>query len=215
MKNLKYILLLLFFIIYPTTTKAAICSDSEIVELQNVAKNISTSYDYVEENGNVHFNVTFTNMNPSVYLVDSSSKQRYYYSNNEFTIGGLQQGSSYKFNVYANKDYCVDYLVYTIYVNLPYYNPYYNDSLCSGIESYKFCKKFVNIQLDYDTFQKSVLAYKESLNKKDNSNEDISKNKWLNSLLELYINTYYIILPFIIIVCLVIRHQYNKKNDLF
>ena len=54
MKNLKYILLLLFFIIYPTTTKAAICSDSEIVELQNIAKNISTSYDYVEENGNVH-----------------------------------------------------------------------------------------------------------------------------------------------------------------
>ena len=73
----------------------------------------------------------------------------------------------------------------------------------------------MNIHLDYDTFQKSVLAYKESLNKKDSSNEDVSKNKWLNSLLELYINTYYIILPFIIIVCLVIRHQYNKKNDLF
>lgn len=214
MKNLKYILLLLFFIIYPTTTKAAICSNSKKVELQNMAKNISNVYEYVE-GSNSSFNLIISNMNSNLYLKEINLNQNYFYNGGDIIIYNLEGGKQYKFNIYSNTDECTSSVIYTIYANLPYYNPYYNDSLCSGIENYKFCKKFVNMQLDYDTFQKSVLAYKESLNKKNDSNEDIIKNKWLNSLLELYINTYYIVLPFIIIVCLVIRHQYNKKNDLF
>ena len=50
--------------------KGLICDNAAKVRLQKLAQNITTSYDYVESNGMVTFDITFNNLSNELYLVD-------------------------------------------------------------------------------------------------------------------------------------------------
>ena len=59
MRWYKYLLLSILLFIFPPIVKANICSNSEIVKYQELAKNIDITYDYIEENSNIIFNIIF------------------------------------------------------------------------------------------------------------------------------------------------------------
>ena len=84
MKYLKYILCLI--VLFPISVKGALCDNSTRVRIQKIAQNITTSYDYVEQNGTIIFSINFYNLSNDIYLVDTKSGNKYYYSGNTLNI---------------------------------------------------------------------------------------------------------------------------------
>ena len=214
MKYLKYILCLI--VLFPISVKGALCDNSTRVRIQKIAQNITTGYDYVEQNGTVVFSINFYNLSNDIYLVDTKSGNKYYYSGNTLTIGGFNSDTNYKFAVRSSNVLCDSSAYYYIYVALPAYNKYYNDPVCNGV-NYKYCNKWQKNTLSYDEFIKNVENFK---NKKDIIIDNDEVNKGIFDLiLDFYINNYYIVLPsliFIIIIYIVIKSIIDRKrNSLF
>lgn len=215
MSKYKYVILsILTFILLPNSIKGAVCADSEKVKYQSLAKNISVSYDYTEENTKAKFNVVFSNVPEGFYIKEYNSNKTYERTGSEMVISNLNQGKSFKFEIYTTSLGCDDVALYTHYVNLPYYNPYYNDSLCSGIENYKYCNKWINKRITRDEFEKNVTKYKESLNKKDEIIEEKPEGLF-DIIAKIYLKYYWIILPIIIVTGFISIKRYQRKQDLF
>ena len=212
---MKKIYLLLFLVILlPINAKALSCSNADSVRYQALAQNINYTYDYVEENNTVYFNITLSNLSSELYIYDVYKNSTYNYSQNEILLGNYKPGKTFKFKVYSTNTSCSDVL-YTIYISTPYYNSYYSHPLCNGLDNYKYCQKWTNVTIDYNTFVSAVNSYKESI-KSDN---DIVKPEEYNTLfdyiLEYYMKYYYIGLPVIIIGSLLYIFIKNKKDRLF
>jgi len=193
---------------------SALCSNSEKVRLSSLAKNVSVTYDYVETENGVTFNITFTNLQPELYIKDTSNKNVYYYTANEMTLYGYQANSNYRFDVYGIGE-CNEKL-YSHYVTTPGYNPYYRDAICNGVTG-SICQKWVNISYDYDTFVNEVnkLKAKQMVDEEQQVVEE--PLGFYDYLIKIFINYYYIILPVIIVTCIIIIivKLKTKKEDLF
>lgn len=216
MKRYIYILAsIISFILFPNSIKASICPNSELVNLKSMAQNVSISYDYVEENENTTFKVTFTNIPQNFYIMDLVNKQVYNYTGSEMTIPNLPQGKKLKYGVYISQSYCDNILLYTHYVTLPYYNPYYNHELCKGISDFNYCNKWINKKFDFNQFTEVVTKYRDKLNRELEKNKEPEKISLFTIFIDFYLKYYYIILPVIIITGILVIRRYNKKQDLF
>lgn len=202
----KIIFSVLLFV--PFIVSARSCSYTEIADLKKVASNITSKYEYVMGD-DVTFNITLTNLNDQIYIVDGG--KRYDYTQNELTISGYKNGSKVKYYVYAVK--CDKVLLNTIIINLPTYNKYYQDKVCEGASNYQLCQKWVNVDLDYDSFVSKVNKYKASLiNQEKKPTEEINEK---SILLELLLNYYYIPLIVIIVYCGIKIYIINKESDIY
>ena len=215
MKWYKYVLFMILFLV-PNVIHAE-CSNSEIVQYQEQAKNINITYDYTEhENSYVLFTIKIANLTPGLYIQDSKSGTDYHYTGSDITIDNYNSGNTYRFKIFTDGGNCSDTLITKKYVTLPYYNVYYKDPICEGIEDYRYCQKWAKVILPYDEFYKKVTTYKNSLlSDEENTNTNISNYCIFIFLLNIYIKYYYIILPIIIIGGYIIIHRHNKKQDLF
>ena len=210
----RYFIGFLMLFMFCPKVSAAICDNARFVSYQDKAKNITYSYDYVDESNT--FNITLTNVSSDFYLLDLNSNVTYPYTSDEMVLSGMTPGKTYKLAIYTENDiYCSDKRIYTLYIKLPYYNPYYNDELCSDIKEFQFCKKFITKMITYDEFKEKVNTYKNQIEKGNTSDESEEYVSIFRRLLNFYTKYYYVILPSIIILGLVIRWRYNKKNDLF
>ena len=90
--NLKIFIYLI--ILSPLCVKGLVCDNTTKVRLQKLAQNITTSYDYVEQNGTVNFNITFLNLNSELYLVDTVNEKDIYYSDTSLTLNGFESGKN-------------------------------------------------------------------------------------------------------------------------
>lgn len=216
MKWYKYVLVMILCLV-PNIIHAE-CSNSEIVGYQEQAKNINVTYDYTEhpENNYVSFSIKINNLTPGIYIQDDLKKSIYRYNGEDVVLDNYDYGRTYKFSVYVDGGNCPGRLITTKYVNLPYYNAYYKDPLCKGIEEFRYCQKWARVKnVSYYEFKNAVEKYRKSF---DNNN-DISKNTSdygiFKFLFKIYIKYYYIILPVIIVGGYMIIRSYNKKHDLF
>ncbi|MDD3452953.1 MAG: hypothetical protein PHN42_01580 [Bacilli bacterium] len=202
MKHYKKIFILfLFIILSPINTKALMCSNADKVKYQTMAQNIKSSYDYVDNGGIITFNVTLSNI-PERFIISSVAlNQRYEYTSSELIINNLNPGQSYRFDVYINDDSCYLERLYSVYVNLPFYNLYYDDEICDGIESFKYCNKWQSNSLTYDEFAIKVAEYKLSL-QDELILEEETYDGVFDKIIDFYVKYYYIILPSIIILCI-------------
>ena len=139
MGKVKCALITLFLFLGISSVKAAACDNALKVDYQNRAKNISYSYTYNDSNNS--FNIIFTNITNGFYLIDMDTMQEYR-NQGEIVIYNVSPGNSYRYGVFTSDlNPCSGMSIYNIYVTLPFYNPYYNDPLCDGINTYKYCKK--------------------------------------------------------------------------
>ena len=214
MKNSRYMVLLLALFFGISKVSAVACPNKEKVEYQERAKNISYSYSYDDSNN--AFSITFTNVTNGLYLADyieeSDDLQRYYPTNDEVNINNVKPGYSYRYNVFtSDENPCSGSSIYSIYITLPYYNPYYHDSLCSGIKDYKYCKKFINKSITYEEFKTNVENYKNKL-----ADQEVDEVDDITSIFDYVFNKYTIIISAIIVVIgIIIIRIYDKKNDFF
>lgn len=212
-KNVLCVLISLFIFI-PISAKALMCSNENKVNYSNMAQNIAVNYEYVEANDDVTFKIKFSNI-PEGFLIHSYYEGKDYpYSGSELVISA-NKGTSYTFNVYYPDSPCHLETLAKKYVNIPYYNKYYKDTLCSGIETYKLCDKWLNITYSYDEWSKQVNKYKDSLNIVEEPIKKEEVKGIFDYIIEFYLDYYYFILPGVIVICFVGIYIYNKKHDLF
>lgn len=197
-RYLKFTLFVLLLIIVPTHVKAYDfldeCDYSTKAKLKRLASNINTSYTPIETDNSLSFNVTISNIYPSLIVMDGSSGNEYHYDVSrktpyEVTITGLKADQTYRYEVYSDVENCTEEMLAVYYVTLPAYNPYYKDELCKGYEDYKLCNRWLKHSLTYEEFVSEMTKYKESLNQQD---EEIEENIQLNPLLQFIKDYYYV-----------------------
>lgn len=214
MKNLIRISLLVMLII-PLKVRGA-CTVEDKMRYSSLASNITTSYEYKENNGNVSFDITIHNVHKDLVVVDTLNNNRYESNNNDlnnFTVANLKDGYNYSFNVYAKNGDCSYRLFNTLYVTTPKYNKYYSDPVCNGASDYLLCQKWTEIgNLSYEEFKASVEEYK---NPKVDLIEDEQKNKnnWLYIIGDFWAKYYLYILGGIIIVLIPVIIIIKKRNN--
>lgn len=233
----KILLVIGLFILLPTSTKAVLCDYNKKIAYQKQAQNISVSYEYIETEDDAIFNIKFGNIPEQFIVYDATNYYNYFRQgdgrafgirndkegniapytpiDSEFTIENVEKNKSYTFQIFVNDSSCIYKIMYTHYITIPGYNKFYKDKLCEGIEEYKLCKKFVNINMSYDEWKNKVSKYIDSL-KKDEIVEETEEIKGVfDYLLDFYLEYYYFILPGIILIMMIGMVAYNKKHDLF
>ncbi len=218
MKKVLITFLIFAFFLLPNKIQASVfCPFDTKIYLKNLASNINYTYDLNEQNG-VSFRITLSNIHKNLWIQRKDTGEKYYPDTSkdmsEITLEGFENGKSYQFDVYSNVEDCDDDILFTIYVTLPTYNPYYNLEVCKGLEYYNLCGKWYNHGLSKEKFIEEVNKYRESINKKEEE-EEKEKKDTSSFLLEFYLKYYYIILPAIIIPAGIYIYRYQKRERFF
>ncbi len=210
-----YYLRVVFFIVLfaiPFTAEAN-CNYTEKVRLQKMVGNVSFGYRYKESKYSVVFEITVSNLTNEIYMVDRSTG-KYYYSNNEdIILENYQNGETIRFDFYARNTDCTSDKLFTNYVTLPTYNPYYSSNICKGIEDFELCQKWLKHSMTYKEFLEGVTKY---LNKNETIIKPVVSEDEFNwdAIIEFWANYYIYILLSIIIIGGVILYLHEKKSDL-
>lgn len=209
MKVGKGVLTLILFLLLPSIVNAE-CTNKEIVKYQEAATNIKTSYEFHDYGNNYHkFTIKITNVIPGLVVEDRTKGGTY--STSEISIDYFEPGTSNKFDVIApscNKK------VYSLYVNVPEYNPYYDTQECKDYPDFKYCQRFIKRPLSTE-FEKELEKYKESLNKKQTINSTEDERGLFEMAFDIYAKYYYIVLPIIIVVSIALIIKIKKDSELF
>lgn len=211
----KYYLGIVFLVVLfaaPFHVKAD-CSYNDRVRLQKLAGNVSFGYRYNETKYSVIFEITVSNLTNEIYMIDRSTG-RYHYSNNQdFKLENYQPGETIQFDFYARNTGCTSEKLFTNYVTLPTYNPYYSSDICKGIEDFELCQKWLKHSMTYKEFYEGVTKF---LNKTEIKPEPIEPEEEFNwdAIIEFWANYYIYILLTIIIGGGIILYLHDRKSDL-
>lgn len=213
----KYIGIFLMLLFLPLVKVKGICNNSQIVNMNKLAKNVTSSYEYYKEGDTIKFKVTLTNLDRSLLIYDGIKRKEYTNKSGEMTISGYEPGTTIRYLIFAKDTSCTDQTLATIYVNLPFYNPYYNDKLCEQVPDYKYCQKWVKMPFKYEKFKQNLeIEIKSREAKKQSEKEPIKEDYSIFSIIySWYIQYYYIFLPLVILICALEMYHLNKKNQLF
>lgn len=216
MKKIIKLILFTLILILPLKVFGA-CTVDDKIRYLSLASNITTSYDYTEDNDRVTFSITIHNVHKDLVVKDTINNKSYSSNRNDlnnYTISNLKDGTNYSFSIYAKRGDCSYKLLNTVYVNLPRYNKYYKDPICNGLENYNLCQRWGEIgNINYETFKEKVEEYKKETvieeEIKDNNKKSLSiieslGDFWAKYYLYITIGTIALLTPIIIIV--------NKKS---
>lgn len=222
MKKIKYLVLFSFLLLAPNIVKAYGCDVNEFSRLQKLASNIATSYTYTESFdssgiGHAIFTVKISNLNREFYLENYTSKEIYGYVDSEMIFYNQTPGKKITLTVYGNNEQCVGKRINNLYINLPSYNAYYKDKICTGYEDYDLCQKWYKTDYSYDEFKEAMNKYI-NIKKQENQDEEEKTDEFaLFFLIMNYLNKYYLyVLPPIIAVSaiwIIILKIKKKRNE--
>lgn len=206
---------LLVMLLVPLKVNGA-CTVDDKMRYSSLATNITTSYNYREENRSAYFDVTIHNVHRDLVVVDTATNKRYESNNNglnNFTITNLKDGSNYSFKVYAKSGDCSYRLFNTLYVTTPKYNKYYSDSVCLGASDYLLCQKWAEIgNITYEEFKSNVEQYKNPKTEIIEAEQN-NKNNLLYVIGDFWAKYYLFILGGIIIILIPVIIIIKKRND--
>lgn len=218
MKKIVFAILFFLVMMLPSCVKAdSLCTYNYQSLMKKKASNVMPSYTYTENNDKVTFDITLTNMQPDLYLVvvvnskTNQAKNYYYSGSTEMVLKGYNPGDKIKFQIRTNNSICDTSVLSTKYVNLPYYNKYYKDSLCEGKENYSVCYKWNQENMTQEEFEKRVkeLYNEQPKEEKETTNEPNVFDKIYSFLHDFYIY----ILVGIGLIMLLVMYLKHKKND--
>ena len=99
---MRKLLLSIMLMTIAFNAKALTCDNDDKVRYQEMAKNISYSYTYNDNNNT--FNIVLTNVNPALYFMnidtDEGVEEIYNYTGSEMVINNRLPGSSYKYGIF-------------------------------------------------------------------------------------------------------------------
>lgn len=214
MGRLKYIVFIVFLIsLFVGEVDADVCDNDDIARLKEIAKLVTVTSDYIEEYEKTDnygvYNVGVHGLTDEIEgeLVSDDSISSYNYADS--TNGNLEKevGAGKK-TLYLYATNCDNTRLRRIEVNLPVYNVYSTVDECKGIsgEDLKVCSKFLDDDITYDTFVKTINEYKNKIEKDKNVKKESFISKYKYVFIELGI------VAVVIIIFVAIRN--HKRNVL-
>lgn len=205
------LILLIILLMIPASCKAYDCTYKEQARLRKLASNVQTTYAYVENDNNVTFNVTLSNLNNDLYVYDISRGKTYYYGGeSEITLYDYAPGENIKYRIYTTKTDCASTYLNIKYVNLPYYNSYYNNPLCLN-KKYSICNKWTKVTLTEEEFVKKINELDKESEETEKDSEKI-ENTILDYIISFIYEYYIFILVILVGIFLIIELKRRKKN---
>jgi hypothetical protein len=205
MKKTIIIILLMF----PIIVKAQ-CSNQEMTKYKTLAGNITSSYEYNQENNT--FTAIIGNVHSDLYLRDTTNNNEYRPANpgiNEIRISNLEPGKNKKITIQPQNSGCSSFSILTLYITPPYYNKYYTDPICENNDN-KLCSKWANTEaLSYEKFVETIKNTTEEQIQEEQEPE-LEEKKY--SFLEFLADYYIVILLTIIILGSISIYKIDKKN---
>ena len=212
MKKIKFLLLTLVVFLIPINSvvkAASSCSYEEQVEFNNLAANVSYSYEATdiysgkainidgdEEEVDIYvrgLKITILNITDDIYvkLINNRTRENKIYYNKDtqdgvltITTDDVDEITDYKLEVYANKYSCAGELYRSATFTTPRYNYYSSLSACDDNPGFYYCQEFINSE------DISLGDFTERLEKYRNEQEEeppVEKGFW-QKLIEFYKN---------------------------
>lgn len=185
----------------PLTVHAedASCTTQEMNRLRQLAANIKFSEelyydpDYLEH----YYKITVYNLPPELYIYESFFSTSFRYDAGSSTPGTVTVenyfgGITYQMRITGSQSSpCSGKLISSKYITLQKYNPYSEREECKGIETYAYCQKYSNLEIDEETFVRKVADYKKSLENKKPTNPENPNTKdknWFQKFIDFYVD---------------------------
>ena len=183
MKRIKYVLLILLVLLTINVKAEENCEKSELTRLKELAKKVEFDYDYKLIDDKANFSITAYNLNEDlkVMIIDDYYLDKYRLfddnSNHKNTINNFESGEKVIITIKAFvPNWCSGETLLTKTIKLPYYNKFYNEEKCLGLEDFKYCKKLIDSDINetqfdeqYNEFLKTkVVEEEEKIAKKSN-----------------------------------------------
>ena len=216
MKIVKYLIPIFLFFTSLNTYALEECKTEELTRLNELAKNVSFTYEYRTEdvkpiegseevNTEVIYKITAHNL-PSDLIVEVSGEDRRF-TEKENVLDGFINGDSVKLNILAyTKNLCSGKTLVTKIINLPYFNIWSLREECKDNSDFKYCKEYQYFNITEEEFLNELQEYKDKP-----LIDDIVKNENVNNFLKQ--NGIYIgVLAFVVVIGSVIFIVVNKKS---
>lgn len=205
-----YLVIWAFFLFFGMYHVDASCSYTDKVKLQKLAGNVLFSYQYHESNYGVTFDVTISNLTPNIYMVDRATGKVYRSNNQDIVITGYKSGGTNRFDFYATDQECTTDIIFTNYLTLPSFNPFYKEKVCEGASEYKLCQKWIKMDISYTEFYRLVYDYKQ--NKVDIEIEEEVPTESAGEQFFYFWEKYYLfVLGGILAICALGYYLYNRS----
>lgn len=202
-------IILSLILLFPIIAKAQ-CTNKDLTRYKTLAGNMTSYYTYNSENNT--FAATIENVHSDLYIRDRTYNNEYRTNQqglNEITLYNLAPGKAVTIKAYPTSGECAGYAVYTMYINVPYYNQYYSDPICNNNDN-QLCSKWANTTaFTYEQFVETVERTTDEKIEEEKEREEYEEPyRFLNFLSDYYI---YILLTIIIIGSYAI-YKLDKKN---
>lgn len=178
MKNIKYMLFAMLFLLLNMFYVNASCTEEELSNLKSETEKIKITYKHlgkIEKEDEIFYNVfevKVKNIDNDMYVSLLGGTKTLTPVNNEI-LENFNNGT-WLFDIYSNK--CNSKLD-TIKVFIPRFNEYSLDPLCNGIDSDDFplCGKYYEYDVSYRNFKERVTQYRNTHVIKDKDKTDDNK----------------------------------------
>lgn len=224
MKKNKYLLFAIMILFLNISYVNAECSDEELNQITKEIDKIEITYKHLgevtKEDGSKVYNqflVTAKNIPENVYVHLSPMTEENFDETTEDLKIKLTTGTWY-YNMYSSK---CETVVDTITVKLPTFNIYSLDPLCEGVdgEDFKYCDKYYEYQIDRETFERKVKAYRiEHKIRQEDTPKVEKENNFFPKILDILKDNYLYILGVIgvllIITIIIIIISKKKKRKI-
>ncbi len=218
--KVKLFALFLLWILFPSNI-SAYCdifeNNDERVMLGNLAANVIFSSIDKEVGNDLSFNIRVNNLHEKIIVKDRKRDVELAYSKDtrEIILTDYEPGQTVTFDIYPLNSKCVNdrEVILTRYVNLPFYNKYYKDSLCEGISNFTLCQKWNNVNMSREEFQRRIEEYRKSLIPEEEEPENFFRT--IRSLFDFVIENYpYILIAIIVVGSGIIINERRKEFKL-
>lgn len=219
-KKITIIFVLFLSVILFKFNVYAECTYNDRKELLEKVKNIEIFFDPNIEKK--YFEFKLYNFDENIYITILNNKTNestniYYYDTTDnyysFIDDNIYEKEIYTITFYSNTDSCYGNKLLSKRVTKRVINKYYYDSVCKGIEDYKYCVPILNdtFKISEEKILKNINDYKESL--KSSVKDPEIKKFGINDILSLIKKYWYILVIILIITITIIVIVYiNKKR---
>ena len=223
MKKIKYLILIVLFLINIDVKAVDSCTTDEMARLKELANNVEFKYDYeIDEDLNaknqglddyllVEYKLKELNVSNDIRIsIDSlNDSTNLEIINTNYDEINLGEGDKITFKIYSHTtNLCTDRLLRTVTITLPYYSRYYyvNKDKCLEYKDFEFCQELMDYKTRYTNEEIDELL-KDYLEENNDSNNIVDITNF---------NYYYLIpiISFIVIVVILIVSKKKKNKDL-
>ena len=217
---LKLILLVILVIFGINKVRAAECSYKDQALLNKEASNVKITYQLIEDEEEEYLQILITNLNEHLTLEISND---YNDEIMNFSISDAKEGVisfknialykmvTYKINIYGAYNSCSRNLIMTKNISIPYFNIFYDGSVCKNIPDYTYCQKLVKTNMSADDMAKKINDYYQKQVAPKEEKKEV-KTSWVKIVLLIVLGIFGLVLVALIVLIGIKRRNKNVKK---